>query len=272
MKKELTLSEILKEFHTISGFRMSLYDIHQHEIISYPEELTSFCSFIQQSKKGKRLCVQYDSAAFSKARETGETCIYKCHCGLYEAVAPLYHFGMLSGYLMMGQTIDLTTTSKEQVYQQSLSCCSDYDALKKAVETIPSRSKNQILSSISIMEICAEYITLTSSLKDSSKDLPERLRAYLNQNFSSNILLDDLCSIFYCSRSTLTSSFRKAYGETIVEYLTRIRLKHGVRLLTETDFSVSSISAQCGFSSQNYFTKALRKAYGKTPSQIRNGT
>ena len=31
--------------------------------------------------------------------------IYKCHFGLNEAIMPLYSYGSLTGYLMMGQAV-----------------------------------------------------------------------------------------------------------------------------------------------------------------------
>ena len=44
--------------------------------------------------------------AFRKVQDEKRLHIYKCYLGLYEAVAPLYSFGTLTGYLMMGQTIN----------------------------------------------------------------------------------------------------------------------------------------------------------------------
>lgn len=266
-----TLQELLKELHTISGFRMSLYDSDRRQICAWPKELTPFCAFIQSNKKALSRCHSFDKMAFEKVQKTGTVCIYRCHCGLYEAVAPLYHFGILSGYLMMGQTMDMQETSRDSVFQNSLPYVTDLDELTRCISTIPSRSKEQIQSCISIMKICASYISLSNYLKTPDKDLPARVRLFLLQNYTSDVSLDVLCNEFYCSRATLTSSFRKAYGKSIMEYLNGIRMEKGLELLVKNSrLSVREVAEACGFSDQNYFTKAFRKYHGKTPREVRN--
>lgn len=267
------LKDILRELHILSGFRISLYDTKRNELYAFPQELTSFCSLIQQNEKALSLCHSFDQKAFEKVQKTGTTCIYRCHCGLYEAVAPLYHFGVLTGYLMMGQTIDTQKTSRAFVFQKALpfiSQIADNQTLSQVTAEIPSRSREQIQSCISIMEICASYITLSNYLKTSDKNLPARVRSYLLQNYGLPIQLDMLCNEFYCSRATLTSSFKAAYGKSVVSYLTQIRMQKAHELLTErTDLSIREIAQTCGFSDQNYFTKVFRRYYQKTPRQTR---
>lgn len=269
MKKDLELIDILKQLYIVSGFRMSLYDTQMNLLAAYPRELTYFCSLIQQDPKALSLCREYDSLAAKKVFETGEVYLYQCHCGLYEAVAPLYHFGVLSGYLMMGQTIDTQETSRDFVLKSASPYVTDHELLVETVHSIPSRSKEQILSCISIMEICAAYLSLNNYLKSEDKELPGRIRAYLRTHFTSDVKIEDLCEEFYLSRSSLTSCFRRAYHTSIMEYVNRLRMEKALELLTTTDLSVHDISLQCGFQDQNYFTKVFRKYYGRTPSQMK---
>lgn len=269
MKKEKTLAEIIRELHHISGFRISIYDTERQELYAYPNQLTSFCGLVQQNTAALALCRQYDDKGFQKAQETGEAYLYRCHFGLYEAVAPLYHFGTLTGYLMMGQTLDSMKKSRSDVYDKACGYLSDYDLLKTAVAKIPYRKKSQILSCISIMEICASYITLNNHLKATNKDLPTMANDYILQNFSMDITLESLCRQLYCSRATLTASFRQAFGKSVNQYLTEVRLTHSQELLRNTALTVYEIARKCGFSDQNYFTKVFRKHLGMTPSEYR---
>lgn len=75
MLKELpdsedTLSEklkmILKELYTVSGFRMSLYDANLNQLCAWPEELTPFCSLIQQNKKRCHSAIPLTSSHLKK--------------------------------------------------------------------------------------------------------------------------------------------------------------------------------------------------------------
>ena len=142
MSEIISLEMVLKELHNISGFRISVHDIHHKEIASYPKELTRFCGMMQQDTSIYRSCVKNDSAAFDKVKKDEQPYIYRCQFGLYEAVAPLYYSGILSGYLMMGQALDTSIHTKEEVYRLSRQYVSNPVALKEAIESIPAATKD----------------------------------------------------------------------------------------------------------------------------------
>lgn len=270
MTPSLELLEILKNLYTISGFRMSVYNTDFQEICAFPQEKSPFCRMIQSCAKGLEHCRRYDETAFQKAAASGEAYLYRCYFGLYEAVAPLYHIGTLSGYLMMGQTLDTQKISKNFVVSQALQYIPDERALKKAAAAIPIRSKDQILSCLSIMDICAAYITLKEHLKTPHTNLPEKVLDHLHRNYASKISIDDLCSYFYCSRAALTRSFRSAFQKSIHQALTEIRLGHSLELLKNPVIPIEEIAVSCGFYDQNYFTKVFKKHYNQTPGQWRS--
>jgi AraC-like DNA-binding protein len=83
------------------------------------------------------------------------------------------------------------------------------------------------------------------------------------------LTLSILANQFGCSRSTLIAAFEKTNGESVMGYLSRLRIDSAKRLLTETDLSVGEISARCGFRDQGYFSKAFRHEEGASPSQYR---
>lgn len=266
MAKEKTLEEIIRELHHVSGFRISIYNSKKEEVCAWPKELQLFCQLVQADPVCFQQCRDNDANAFRKAGETGEVVIYRCHMGLYEAVAPLYDRGRLSGYLMMGQTLDTMKQSRQEVLKHATRYISDCSKLHQAVEQIPDRTKAQILSCISIMEVCASYISLSNRFKASEEELPHKVRTYMEENYMKDITLDELCHIFYCSRATLTNSFRKTYATSVHQYLTAIRLKAGCELLAEEGCTVGQAARESGFQDQNYFTKVFKKEYGVTPS------
>ena len=266
MNQLISLEMVLKELHNVSGFRISVHDIHHKEIASYPKALARFCSMMQQDEQVYRTCVKNDSAAFEQVKKYGQPYIYRCQFGLYEAVAPLYYSGILSGYLMMGQALDTSLYTKEEVYRLSSQYISHTDALKEAIENIPASTKDKIASCINIMSICAEYITLSNRFKVSTKNLAQDVKTYIQENYDKKITLDRLCKQFYCSKATLTHSFKETYGETISHFLLRIRLEKAEQLLSVSDMKVGEIAQRCGFSDQNYFCKVFIKAFGITPN------
>lgn len=269
MKETISLETVLKELHSISGFRISVHDIHCKEIASYPKALSKFCSLIQQDEMMHERCIKNDRAAFEKVKKTEEPFIYRCQFGLYEAVAPLYYSGILSGYLMMGQALDTSIHTKEQVYRVSSHYVGNKECLRQAIEEIPASTKEKIASCINIMSICAEYITLSNRFKASTKNISQDVKKYIKENYQEKITLEGLCEQFYCSKATLTSSFKQTYGQTINEYINQIRLEQAEKLLIVSDMKIGEIAGQCGFADQNYFSKVFLKKYGLTPKEYR---
>jgi AraC-like DNA-binding protein len=264
--QKIELIRVLKELHNISGFRICIYDTNLHEIAAYPSKLSSFCSLVQQDEEVRKRCVQNDAASFKIVQDKQEIYIYKCNFGLYEAVAPLYHFGVLSGYLMMGQTTDTKEDSKAYILAEASKYIKDKEYLKEVIDQIPSSSRDQILSCISIMNICAEYISLSNRLNLTDKNLAHEIKKYINQNYASKITLESLSNRFFYSKTTIMNTFKDAYGMSINQYLQDRRLSHAAQLLEHADYTIHDISERCGFSDQNYFSKVFSKKYGVTPS------
>ncbi|MDN5001571.1 AraC family transcriptional regulator [Bradyrhizobium sp. GCM10027634] len=66
----------------------------------------------------------------------------------------------------------------------------------------------------------------------------------------------------------------EADGKTFSSFLIEQRLKRAHRMLREPEFAerpVSSIAYDVGFGDLSYFNRSFRRAYGATPSDVRNG-
>ena len=53
------------------------------------------------------------------------------------------------------------------------------------------------------------------------------------------------------------------------QFIREIRLQKGMELLEETEFTVSEIAYQVGFSNNSYFIKCFREYYGYSPGEAR---
>lgn len=272
MPGSVDLMTVLKELYHISGFRISVYDTERNELAAYPAESGPFCRLVKENEKTAHFCKLNDARAFDKVKETNQVYLYKCSFGLYDAVAPLYSFGKLVGYLMMGQTLDSLNSSRSYAFQKAAPYFTDRKQLTEAVEQTPMREKEMILSCLSIMTICAEYITLTNRLESGGSELSEAVRQYIDRHFAEPLTVSQLCARFFCSRSTLLARFSKNQHTTINAYLTEVRLSHAREMLLHTARPVREIAEACGFSNQNYFTKVFTRANGCTPTQFRKKT
>ena len=63
------------------------------------------------------------------------------------------------------------------------------------------------------------------------------------------------------------SLFRKAFGATLIDYLTQHRVSHAQRLLATTDQKILRVALDSGFGSISRFNDAFRRACGCSPRE-----
>lgn len=92
---------------------------------------------------------------------------------------------------------------------------------------------------------------------------------YLEDHHREAICIKQLTQIAGMSESSLLRAFKQATGCTPIEYLSRLRIRHGCELLRHTDLNITEIAFETGFNDSNYFTRTFKKQNGVTPSAYR---
>lgn len=90
--------------------------------------------------------------------------------------------------------------------------------------------------------------------------------SYINENFKENVTLDELCFFSGTNKTTLCTEFKKAYGETIVNYINKLRIKEAKKLLREGNFNLTQIAEYVGFSSVHYFSRMFKQREKMSPT------
>ena len=220
-KKEIT--SVLYELHKITGFRMSLHDVNFEEIAAYPPYKLPICDRIHKIPGEIEKCRLCDKEAFRRVQESRDTVIYKCRFGLTEAVSPLYNFGILTGYLMMGQISD-DKTSPEEIVNALKGIKIPEEEISSLVGEVRIIPEELIGSYVKIMMICAQYLTLSNAMSGDKPTIAEVANKYICENLDKKITIKSICDTVGCSKTTLASSFKKEYGVTVNTAITRARL------------------------------------------------
>ncbi len=92
---------------------------------------------------------------------------------------------------------------------------------------------------------------------------------FIQQHLTKPIGLDDLVNHTGVSRSQLAAVFSGKVGESVYNYIRRLRLERGAAMLISSRANVTDIALACGFDSHEAFTRAFRSAYSVTPSRYR---
>lgn len=91
----------------------------------------------------------------------------------------------------------------------------------------------------------------------------------MNENISKNLSIDELAALCNLSVSNLKKIFAKYAGGGVMKHFNRLKIKRAMRLL-RIGLSVSEVSYQLGFSSQNYFAVVFRRETGMLPSEFKH--
>ncbi len=94
-----------------------------------------------------------------------------------------------------------------------------------------------------------------------------RLRDYMKAHLDRQITLDDLAQQAGLSRFHLQRMFRRSFGMTPHDWLTRKRIAKAETML-RAGADVASTALACGFCHQSHLTRAFRNARGITPARF----
>lgn len=266
-KHEIT--SILKDLYSISGFRVSLHGVHYEKIAAYPEKKLDFCEYVQKHGAFEvEKCIACDSDACKRALEAGETVIYKCRHGLVEAISPLYSFGSLTGFLIMGQVRENGTGIGRMLTGLENIGKSD-DEARAMCMNIPTVPKDMIRAYVNITTMCAKYLTISNAIPGTKLTVGQMAMKYISEHYTRQISIDDICRELGYSKSTVLAAFKREFGDTINSQLNNLRLTHAKRLLEEGKLTINEIALTTGFANQSYFSKVFSAKYGISPSEYR---
>ena len=99
----------------------------------------------------------------------------------------------------------------------------------------------------------------------------QKIKEYLDQNFTSPITLDSLSETVYISKHYLSHLFKEQTGVSPIKYLTSKRMEKACELLSETELPVSEVSKAVGYENPLYFSQLFKRIYGISPVKYRMG-
>lgn len=93
---------------------------------------------------------------------------------------------------------------------------------------------------------------------------------YIDENLSKGIKVSDISQMCGMSYSYFAKRFQRLYGKTCKEYMEEMRIVKAEEFLLFTDFDLTYISQETGFSDCSHLIKSFKRRNGVTPKQFRN--
>ena len=110
-------------------------------------------------------------------------------------------------------------------------------------------------------------------IKQERNSIVDAAIKYIQNNYMSTIRLADVAKMLSVSEEHLSRTFKKEITFGFSEYITLIRLQKAEHMLkNEPSRAITEVAYACGFNDSNYFSYKFKKAYGLTPSEVRDGS
>ena len=93
---------------------------------------------------------------------------------------------------------------------------------------------------------------------------------YMRENLGRTIKISELSSISYMEETYFIKKFKKAFGDSPIAYLNKLRIYQAMTYLAENKLSLTDIARMVGIYDNSYFSKIFKLHCGITPTEYRN--
>lgn len=121
-----------------------------------------------------------------------------------------------------------------------------------------------------LYETMVEALSKKSEMLGDCKGTVRSIRKFIENNYHNELLVKGIAKEFNLNPNYLSGIFKKEVGDSLISYLTKVRLEKTCQLLKETDMSIFEIGQSVGYKNPEYFYKVFKKEIGITALDYRN--
>lgn len=143
-----------------------------------------------------------------------------------------------------------------------------FEKMYKHFET-PDEDNELILQSL-VLELIytltkdSEKLQKRDQTKTNNYIIIERTIKYIKENLTAELSLENVAKFAGMSPIHFHNCFKTATAYTLHRYIEELRIKKAANMLVTTDYTLTKIAYECGFSSQAYFSYAFKRKMNLT--------
>jgi transcriptional regulator GlxA family with amidase domain len=97
-----------------------------------------------------------------------------------------------------------------------------------------------------------------------------RAQEYIEEHYQEKITVEDLADKYIIGRRSFERRFKKATGNTIVEYMQRVKIEAAKRHFESSRKNINEVMFDVGYTDTKAFRTIFKKITGLTPAEYRN--
>ena len=259
--------DLIRCFYQISGMEVVVQNANFRTVTSKRCLPGNLCTLIHRAPICLDMCRASDKERFRLASESHDPLIYVCPFGMTKTHIPIMKNDEKLGYIFC--PMGFVDGDDEQIARHILSIAPSlsYEAVLSEIQTMPHLSHEDFRAYHAILSLIAEEIARSNLFEDSPPSVARQTKDYIRTHLSDKITLADISWHLHCSTVTVTEHFKKEFGLTVMEYVTKKRIEHAQKLLRETDQTIKEVAALSGFPDTEYFSRCFKKMHGCPPGE-----
>jgi AraC family transcriptional regulator len=177
----------------------------------------------------------------------------------------MLHIDIMPDYA--AELIGESNAAKEHV-------CTDPYTFRAAMQLRDELGDHDTLSTFEVNSLIAE---MSASLLRFGRQLDsvstprwlDRVVRELAERYKEDLSLEYLAAEANVHPVHVSRVFRRCHGETLRDYIRRLRIQEACRILKSGMRSIAEVASETGYYDESHFSKAFKRVMGTTPGQYR---
>ncbi len=254
---------------------MQVQDLHKTDLILIP----ALTGDLQQALEVNRGFIPWIQYQYARGAEVASLCIgafLLAETGLLDGKKCSTHWSFANEFRRMYPGISLVDDkiiTEEQGVYTSGGATSYWNLLLYLVEKYTDRATAILAAKYFAIEIdrnSQSSFMMFNGQKEHEDDEIRLAQAFIEDNFTDKITVDQLADQFAVGRRSFERRFKKATNNTIVEYIQRVKVEAAKRSFETSRKNINEVMFDVGYSDTKAFRDVFKKITGLTPIEYRN--
>jgi len=105
-----------------------------------------------------------------------------------------------------------------------------------------------------------------------NRNVIEQVRAIIEEKYMQNLTISSISESVYLSATYVSMIYRQETGETVYDYLTKVRIERAKQMLKDPRNKLYEVCEAVGYNDPSHFSKLFKKHTGMNPSRFRESS